>query len=220
MQPPGDYSIEMMAKDVAALMEAIHIERAFVAGHSMGGLVAMQLTHAFPDRVQALILLDTTATWNQGLFAYFMWLYPYWVRIKNRLVGWEQENRNRANSFTRHEVEPQYHEWIYQRRDLNQIEPFIASWRAIINFNAERFLPNIHQPTLIICGEDDDLVPPVFREQLNELIPQSTLRIIPSPARHYPQIQFAGQVNEALLTFLNQHPMLSDTTSEALKDPN
>jgi len=206
-QPPEDYSIEMMADDVGAFMSELDIEHAHVVAHSMGGLVAMQLAHAYPDEVHSLVLLDTAATWNQDWYGVVFPLYPYLVRLKNRTVGWEQENRDRAKAFTRFEVSPEFQDWIYQQRDINQIEPFIASWRAIHGFSAIDFLPDLNQPTLIVYGEDDDLVPPHFRQQLNDLIADSEMTIIPSPARHYPHIQFSEQVNPAIIEFLNTHPI-------------
>lgn len=206
MQPPGGTSIEQMAEDVVALLRVLGIERASVAGHSMGGLIAMQLTHEHPNMVDKLVLLDTAATWNYGVVQYGLPLYPYWVRIVNRTVGWQQENRNRASAFTRYEVEPEYNEWVYQRRQFNQTEAFLEAWRAVINFSAVDYLPSFTQPTLIIYGEDDDLVVAEQREQLHSLIPNSQIITIPSPSRHYPQIQFADVVNPLLIAFLaNEH---------------
>jgi pimeloyl-ACP methyl ester carboxylesterase len=205
MQPPGDTSIEQMAEDVFALIDSLGIAQAHVVGHSMGGLVAMQFTNAHADRVRTLTLIDTAATWNQGIIGVGLPLYPYWVRIENRTVGWQQENRSRASAFTRYEVAPEYHEWAYQRRQFNQTEPFIAAWEAISRFSAVEFLPTISQPAMIIYGEDDDLVPPELREQLFDLLPQAERLILPSPARHYPHIQYADVVNPALNEFFAAH---------------
>ena len=205
MRPPGDYSIEILAEDLFVFMAALGIQQASVAGHSMGGLVAMQLAHIHEESVKNLILIDTAASWRQGWYEHSLRLYAYWVRIKNRTVGWEQENRDRASAFTRYEIEPQYHEWIYQRRNLNQAKSFIAAWRAIADFSAVDFLPGFRQATLIIYGEDDDLVPPEFRIQLNELILNATMHIIPGPARHYPQIEFEEQVNMLMSDFLRNN---------------
>ena len=54
-------SIGEMADWVAALLDALGIERAAVVGHSMGGLVALDLAARYPDRVRALTLVGSTA---------------------------------------------------------------------------------------------------------------------------------------------------------------
>ncbi|WP_454279061.1 bifunctional 3-oxoadipate enol-lactonase/4-carboxymuconolactone decarboxylase PcaDC [Sphingomonas sp. Marseille-Q8236] len=60
--PEGDYSLGMLAADVAAIMADAGIDRAAVAGVSLGGMVAMQLALDHPSRVAALALICTSAT--------------------------------------------------------------------------------------------------------------------------------------------------------------
>ncbi|HEY0270327.1 MAG TPA: 3-oxoadipate enol-lactonase [Sphingomonas sp.] len=59
--PDGDYSLAMLADDVAAIMTGAGIDAAAVAGVSLGGMVAMQLALDHPDRVSALALICTSA---------------------------------------------------------------------------------------------------------------------------------------------------------------
>jgi pimeloyl-ACP methyl ester carboxylesterase len=58
-RPP---SVDDMAADVAALLDARGIERAVIGGLSMGGYVTMSFLRRHPDRVQAVILADTKGT--------------------------------------------------------------------------------------------------------------------------------------------------------------
>jgi 3-oxoadipate enol-lactonase/4-carboxymuconolactone decarboxylase len=60
--PEGDYSLGMLAADVAAIMADAGVDRAAVAGVSLGGMVAMQLALDHPSRVAALALICTSAT--------------------------------------------------------------------------------------------------------------------------------------------------------------
>lgn len=60
-KPDIPYSIEMMAADTAALMEALDISGATVLGISMGGKIAMELTLEHPELVARLILVSTSA---------------------------------------------------------------------------------------------------------------------------------------------------------------
>jgi pimeloyl-ACP methyl ester carboxylesterase len=61
-RPEGDYRPEDMAGDVAAFMDALKIERAVIAGHSMGSLVARAFVHAHPERTLGLVLIGAFAT--------------------------------------------------------------------------------------------------------------------------------------------------------------
>lgn len=208
-QPYGDITIPIMAEDVIAFMDSQNISKANIIGHSMGGLVAMYLTYTFPERVDKLILADTSATWRYNDLFYILLLYPYLVRIKNRLIGWQQESKDRARGFCRYEVEQQFHQWIYYNRSMNQMESFIASFRAIVHFDAKPFLHHITHPTMIIYGEDDDLVPKLFRDQLATHIHHATVCTISSPARHYPQLKYVDEFYDYVRGFLGSHQMTS-----------
>ena len=59
-KPPGPYSIEQMAADVAGLMDRLELPRAHVLGMSMGGRIAMALALAEPARVNRLVLVATS----------------------------------------------------------------------------------------------------------------------------------------------------------------
>ena len=60
--PEGDYSLAMLADDVVAILNDAGVERAALAGVSLGGMVAMQLALDHPERVSALVLICTSAT--------------------------------------------------------------------------------------------------------------------------------------------------------------
>ncbi len=73
-KPAGPYTTEMMAEDVAGLMDALGIPRAMVAGISMGSAIAQQLALAFPDKVQSLLLISSWARcdrYMQDVFEHF-----------------------------------------------------------------------------------------------------------------------------------------------------
>src|SRR5687768_15836047 len=58
-RPSGRYSIEQFADDVAGLSLELRVENADVIGHSMGGVVAVELAHRHPDLVRAIATLDS-----------------------------------------------------------------------------------------------------------------------------------------------------------------
>jgi 3-oxoadipate enol-lactonase/4-carboxymuconolactone decarboxylase len=70
--PPGDYSLDLLADDVLAVMDAAGADRAAIAGTSLGGMIAMALAPKAPERVTALVLACTSpamdpSVWEQRL---------------------------------------------------------------------------------------------------------------------------------------------------------
>lgn len=55
---PGPFGLRHQADDLAALLDALEVERAVVVGHSMGAFVGVWLAHLHPDRVKSLVLVD------------------------------------------------------------------------------------------------------------------------------------------------------------------
>src|SRR3990172_8249461 len=63
---PEDYSLELMAEDAYGLLEHLGIRECYVVGHSMGGAIAQNLVLAHPDKVRALVLVDTWSEVPRG----------------------------------------------------------------------------------------------------------------------------------------------------------
>jgi len=59
--PPGDYTLDLLADDVLAVMDAAGVASACVCGVSLGGMIAMQLALKAPSRVDGLVLACTSA---------------------------------------------------------------------------------------------------------------------------------------------------------------
>jgi len=55
---PAPFGLEQHADDLARVLDALGVDRAVVAGHSMGGFVAVRLAERHPDRVERLVLVD------------------------------------------------------------------------------------------------------------------------------------------------------------------
>ncbi|HTT03912.1 MAG TPA: 3-oxoadipate enol-lactonase [Steroidobacteraceae bacterium] len=66
---PGDHSLQSLADDVVAVMDASSISRAAICGLSLGGMVAMSLAQSTPERVSALVCACTSARMDGKLWA-------------------------------------------------------------------------------------------------------------------------------------------------------
>lgn len=67
--PAGDYGMAMLAADVLAAMDMAGIGKAAIAGVSLGGMIAMEMALAAPDRVTALALVCTSAALDSAIWA-------------------------------------------------------------------------------------------------------------------------------------------------------
>jgi 2-succinyl-6-hydroxy-2,4-cyclohexadiene-1-carboxylate synthase len=63
---PDTYTFEQLVDDLAVFLESLGIDRCDLLGHSMGGMVALRLALAHPERVSSLLLMDTSARAPDG----------------------------------------------------------------------------------------------------------------------------------------------------------
>jgi 3-oxoadipate enol-lactonase len=197
---PEDYSLELMAEDAYGLLQHLGIDGCYLIGHSMGGMAAQHLALAHPERVRALVLVDTAAevtsamrtrdgarlveiARDQGMEAVFeeqLHMNPLADQIRGQpqLLGlWRQQFL-----LTSREA------YIYCARAIVKRQPLLDKLQAI------------EVPTLIICGENDDPMVEASR-LMHERIAGSELVIIPG-AGHTPQFERAPEFNRVLSEFL------------------
>jgi len=198
---PRPFSLEQMADDAVAVMDAEGVERAHVMGASMGGVIAQMLAVRHPDRVRSLVLACTSCRhheWRRELFA--EWADSVTERGMGALAGdglvWL--------------VGPRLHRrfglWInLLARILLQGTPenFVAQVHAILDASDElRFeLATIDVPTLVITGSQDLLTPLGDAEELAELIPRARLQELRGAA-HGLMVEQPNSFNGAVLRFI------------------
>jgi poly(3-hydroxyalkanoate) depolymerase len=148
-----------LATVVSDLMDGIGLERADVLGYSFGGALAQEFAYRAPDRVRRLILCATA----QGLVAVppkpipalllatpARYYHPVLFRlIMPRIAG--GRTKHDSNQLDRQAA-----------ARLGRPPPMVGyayQLLAILPWTSIRWLQNIHQPTLILAGDDDPIVP-------------------------------------------------------------
>jgi 3-oxoadipate enol-lactonase len=200
---PRPFSLEQMADDAIAVLDAEGVERAHVMGASMGGVIAQMLAVRHPARVRSLVLACTSCRhheWRRELFQ--EWADEVEARGMGALGGdglvWL--------------VGPRLHRrfglWInLLARIVLQGSPenFVAQVRAILDASDEvRYeLARIAVPTLVITGSQDLLTPLGDAEELAELIPDARLRELRGAA-HGLMVEQPNAFNGAVLRFLDE----------------
>ena len=199
-----DYDLDLLGDDLYQLQRSIGVESCYVAGHSMGGMVAQLLTLEHPEVVRALVLVDTAAELPRSLAAKERY------QERQRLVKMAEEEgmeavfeeqlkaadpRVRENPLFVQTWREQFlmtspHAYIGGARGMSTRRPIVDR------------LNEIKVPTLVICGEKDEPFLQASRV-MHENIPGSELVVI-AGAGHSPQIETPGEFNRVLSRFLDR----------------
>lgn len=201
---PAALTMEQLADDVLADMDAAGLKRATICGLSMGGYVAMALAARAPERVDALVLCNTRATADdaEGRAA----------REKTAVDALEHGPQVIARAMLPKLLseKTQAH-----KPDLVQrIESMIARQRPEAIATASRgmalrperfsFLRGWKKPALVITGAHDMLMPLPTSVAMRDALPNSHLVVIPDAA-HLSSAENPAAFNLALLDFMKTY---------------
>jgi 3-oxoadipate enol-lactonase len=208
-QPDEEYSIDGMAADAAALLDALGIHRAHIFGVSMGGMIAQEFALHYPARVQTLTLGCTTAGGKNAVPA-----PPEAMAIlmapRNGLSDADLIRRAWPINYTAAYLQSHRAELEAGiTRVLAHPTPAFAYKRQLAStfkFNTYDRLPEIAAPTLVIAGADDALLPARNSEIIAGRIPGAQLKLIPNASHIFFNQERAAFV-AALVPFLKAHPM-------------
>ncbi len=174
----GELSALTMARDILALMDDRGIERAAVAGWSMGGFVAQELAATAPERVTHLVLLATSRGGRDALLAD---RETFARLVDHSGTPREQATRLLALLFppdTAAKVDAEFGELVAAARarlsedTLNAQEEVMADW---YREPAEARLGRIVAPALAAAGTEDIVIPPGNSVLLSERLAGSWL---------------------------------------------
>ena len=186
------YTLSFQAETIVRLIETLDLDHVTLVGLSMGGQIAMVTALRFPDHVDRLVLVDPAGieAFDAGEGA---WLRGVYSIEGIRLTPEDAVRRNLALNFD--EWDDRYEWMVEERVRLAKSEEFdlfadavIKSVGAMIDEPTTPYLERITQPTLIVYGDNDGLIPnpylhpgraaDVFAEA-DARIPRSTLVAIP-----------------------------------------
>ena len=206
-KPDGPYSTELFADDVAALMQAIKVERAHIAGLSLGAAVGMHLAARHPEKVRSLSL---HSSWPKtDLF------------LKTAVEGWQVIAKGLGSvpemvilgifpwCFTPglYATKPDYIKSLadfVRSRPVQPLDAFMLESAAVINHDASAALSRIKAPTQITFGRFDMATSTRFADELHHTIKGSELYVFEDCA-HAPIYENVQAFNEKTLAFLTRH---------------
>jgi len=196
-------SVDELAEDVHALVESLAPDRCVLGGFSMGGYVLFRYLARHPDRLTAVLLLDTRAEADtpEGR-----------QRRYDAIARIEREGpAGYLDDFVKLTVSPKT---LETRADLVQTVRMLmeggrpASLTGALRAMAERpdstpLLSSIRLPTLIVVGADDKATPVESARRMHEAISGSEMVTIPD-AGHVANLEQPERFNTAVLQFLRK----------------
>ncbi|BDG10558.1 alpha/beta fold hydrolase [Anaeromyxobacter paludicola] len=212
-KPEGDYSLGAHAAMLRDLLGSLGIPRVTVAGHSLGGGIAMQLAYQHPEICQAMILVSSGGLGRElnaalrllalpGAELLLPLIAPAFVRDRgNALLAWIRDQGIRS---------PRIHEGWQAYTSLADPESrraFVRELRSVVGYGgqvvsaSDRLPLTAGLPTLIVWGDRDPIIPLSHGRAAHEAISGSRLEIFEG-AGHFPHAEFPERFAEVVAEFM------------------
>lgn len=197
--PPGPYSMELHAEDLAALLDALGIQEAHIGGTSYGAEVGMVFALKYPERTRSLVVTSAVSqvdpllkgligTWIAAAQAHdpdmlFRVVYP--LTFSEAWIADNQATLDLARER-------------YETLDMDALLELLLSF---FQLDVTADLHQITAPTLVVVGEEDLIKPRKHSEIIAREIPNTEFAVIPH-AGHAALWEQAGVFNSLILGFL------------------
>jgi pimeloyl-ACP methyl ester carboxylesterase len=196
-KPDVSYSISLEEQTIVQFMQVMHVSRADVGGWSMGGWVAMKLALDHPEMVDRLIVYDSAGIYFPATFGAELFTPNDSAGVR-KLIAILTPKPRQVPEFAAEAMvrKLQRNAWVINRATMS-----MKSGRDLLDFR----LHNISQPTLIVWGSKDELIPLASGETIHRSVPQSVLNIIDG-CGHLAPAECAAPVIESTVEFLRAEP--------------
>lgn len=194
-KPKIDYHIAVFVELINQFLRALKIERAAILGESLGGWIASSFALTFPERVDKLLLVDAAGVWGE------IAALPIDLRVSTRAHLHEVfklvffDKRLATDGL----VDMAYHLHL-ERGDGPTID---SIFRCTEGERLDDVIGRLNMPTLIVWGEQDEMIPVSVGRNLQKLIPGSTLEVI-SQCGHLPALEKPVEFVQRVLEFLGR----------------
>ena len=200
--PAGEYSLDMLADDLFALLDALGVEDTHYVGLSMGGMIGQTAALKDQSRFRTLSLCDTSsrippeagAVWEeriatargQGMEAL----------VESTIERWFSEGYRKR--------EPAEVDKVREMIRATSVDGYCGCCAAIARLDLTDRISVINRPVLLIVGEEDPGTPVAAHEAIRDRIAGSELVILPE-ALHFSNVERQADFNRALTGFLDRH---------------
>jgi aminoacrylate hydrolase len=203
-KPLGVYSIENMAADMVAIMDAVGAGKGHFIGSSTGGATAQVLCIDHPGRVQSAVICSSWAKADHFFTRTFDMR-----KIILRELGNEVYTRDSSITLMGPQFFNENYDAIVKTEDERiqnapPVEVAIERIDCIMAHDQLGRLGRIQAPVLVAVAKDDAVTPPPYSEQLAAAIPGAELKIFDEGGHLFYMSKPAG-FNAAILDFIGRH---------------
>lgn len=204
---PNPYSADASVEQLITLLDMLDVDQAILVGNSYGAVPAVQAALTHPERVEALILADSAVYVQESLPAWLINL-PQIQRLGPlfaRMIG-DSESFVRQTYLDPTAVDG-------ERLRLTLIHTEVEGWDDALWAYLQEWgtspadvagqLPAIQQPTLVITGDSDAIVPVADSERLAFELPNAEYNLLPS-CGHVPQEECPALFESVVEEWLDQ----------------
>lgn len=205
--PSGDYRDAAYVDFLSALLTQLKLERVILVGNSLGGQIAWQFAARAPERVQALVLVDAAGYPFAPQDVPLAWRLSQWPLVgalsehllPRKLVEYSVRQVYGQPSRVSGALVDRYFELTLRAGNRTALRQRLAQWRGGEQAEA---IKTLRQPTLILWGEQDRLLPPSDGRAFARDIPGSRLVMLPGLG-HVPQEEDPAASLKPVLEFLH-----------------
>jgi 3-oxoadipate enol-lactonase len=195
--PGGEYTIDLLADDVLAALDALRIERFHLIGLSLGGMVAQCIAARKSERVQSLVLAATASALPGGI-----WAERIAQARQGGMASLADGTLERWLTAPFRQAKPNIAASIRAMIAATPVDGFAGCAAAIRDADLSPLLKRIAQPTLVLVGSEDRSTTVAMAERMRNGIAGSRLMVI-TGAAHLLNIEKVESFNEAVGGFLS-----------------
>ncbi|MFO7189411.1 MAG: 3-oxoadipate enol-lactonase [Pseudomonadota bacterium] len=196
--PSGPYSLEMLADDAAALLDALGVEHVHWVGLSMGGMIGQVFALAHPERVRSLVLADTSSRYGPEVEA--IWAERIRIAREQGMDALVQPTLERWFTPPFRAAHPELMRRIGDMIRTTPVEGYAGCGLAIAKLDFTDRLRGLRCPALVLVGEQDSGTPVGMAREIQAAIPGAQLVVIPS-ASHLSHLEQPEAFRTALERF-------------------
>jgi 3-oxoadipate enol-lactonase len=199
--PAGDYSLDLLVDDAAALLDALDVKQTHFAGLSMGGMIGLGMLIHHPQRMKSAAIADsrhtTTPDFTQAWLDRIAAVRKGGIEavVASTVSRWSSEGLAKRNPAVVARMEA-----MVRGTSANG---YCGCAAALARLNYGSRLGEIKAPTLVICGDEDHGAPPDNSRQMSAMIKGSHFLEI-KQAGHISNIEQPAIFNDAVRGFFNE----------------
>ncbi len=185
-------NIKNIAKFIKAFIDHRDYGNVILLGNSLGGHIGLLTAKFYPEITKGLVITGSSGLYESAMGE----SYP--KRGDYDYIKKKAENVFYDPAVATKEIVDEVYESV---NDRNKLIRTLAIAKSAIRHNMAKDLPDMHQPTCIIWGKQDDVTPPNVAEDFHRLLPDATLYWI-DKCGHAPMMEHPDEFNRLLHEWL------------------